>query len=440
MCSKFREKNGTDVSRDCVLTKVEKNENSNQTFKLSCEKKTVTGKCKKLLEKISKKRQKWKSDSCDSLVTNKNEQNITFVIGSITETPQNVEKNTKKLLKKNGNRIKNQLKKNSVDFNNMGEREFFCEKCNYSTTRKANWLRHITTKKHYRNLGLLCQLCGRKYATKNGLWKHQQKPCKKYKNTKNPEENTEEKPNEIHNENLEENVETNNSSMLAKMVAEALAPAITKLAEAQKVQREKVEKKYDELINQIIPKIGNNYITNNTVNNTVNNKISIKLFLNEHCKDAINLQDFIKNIQLTPIHLQRAVMNGGIETISDVLIEKLTDMKPNERPIHCSDARRSHFYVKEKGEWARDNNTRKLDKAITSMQAKQFENLHTWIQQHPNWIQSTKLSNEYNEMTQQIAWTAEESRKAKRKIKRALMEPTDLKEAMHKTSIDVKET
>jgi len=187
-------------------------------------------------------------------------------------------------------------------------------------------------------------------------------------------------------------------------------------------------------------KIGNNYITNNTVNNTVNNKISIKLFLNEHCKDAINLQDFIKNIQLTPIHLQRAVMNGGIETISDVLIEKLTDMKPNERPIHCSDARRSHFYVKEKGEWARDNNTRKLDKAITSMQAKQFENLHNWIQEHPNWIQSTKLSNEYNEMTQQIAWTAEEARKAKRKIKRALMEPTDLKEAIHKTSIDVKET
>ena len=228
--------------------------------------------------------------------------------------------------------------------------------------------------------------------------------------------------------------------MFAKIVAEALAPAITQLAEVQKVQREKVEKKYDEMINQIIPKIGNNYITNNTVNNTVNNKISIKLFLNEHCKDAINLQDFIKNIQLTPIHLQRAVMNGGIETISDVLIEKLTDMKPNERPIHCSDARRSHFYVKEKGEWARDNNTRKLDKAITSMQAKQFENLHSWIQAHPNWIQSTKLSNEYNEMTQQIAWTAEEARKAKRKIKRALMEPTDLKEAMHKTSIDFKET
>jgi hypothetical protein len=148
------------------------------------------------------------------------------------------------------------------------------------------------------------------------------------------------------------------------------------------------------------------------------------------------LDDFIQNIKLTPLHLQRAVMNGGVETISDVLVEKLTDLAPNERPIHCSDARRSHFYVKEKGEWARDNNTRKLDKAITSMQAKQFENLHNWIQKHPNWIHSTKLSNEYNDMTQQIAWTAEESRKAKRKIKRALMVPTDLKEAMQETSIN----
>ena len=58
---------------------------------------------------------------------------------------------------------------------NMEEDKFFCEECNYITSRRANWSRHITTKKHYRNQGLLCQLCGRKYKTKGGLWKHQQK-------------------------------------------------------------------------------------------------------------------------------------------------------------------------------------------------------------------------------------------------------------------------
>ena len=136
--------------------------------------------------------------------------------------------------------------------------------------------------------------------------------------------------------------------------------------------------------------------------------------------------------------LQGACIKGGAEVISDVLVQKLTDMKPTERPIHCSDARRSHFYIKDKGEWARDNNTRKLDGAISRMVSKQINTLYHWQQDNPNWMNSKKLSNQWEEMTQQITWTAEEARKYKRKIKRSLMKPTDLKEAMQETIIDEK--
>ena len=109
-------------------------------------------------------------------------------------------------------------------------------------------------------------------------------------------------------------------------------------------------------------------------------------------------------------------------------------MKPTERPIHCSDARRSHFYVKDKGRWARDNNTKKIDGAITSLAKKQLDNLYKWTQENPNWIHNAELSDQWNEMTQQIAWTAEEARKYRAQIKRSLMKPTNLKEAMETTA------
>jgi len=426
MCSIYFRKNGNENERDCVLTNETNYQIINESNSVTRKVKSVTKKSIILLKNNTKKNGKWKSEPADCPVIEKMEEKNTFVTNKVTKKTENTADFIEILLKKQNpkwNFSKNQLKKKTIKCNNMEETNFYCERCNYTTNRKANWIRHIDKKKHYKKLGLVCQMCSKIYSSKSGLWKHQQNPCKQYFNKK------------IKKREKKVNENIDNSSMIAEIAAQAFGVAITQLAEVQKEQQQKVEKKYDEMINHIIPKIGNN-TTNNIVNNTINNKISIKLFLNEHCKDAINLQDFIQNIKLTPLHLQRAVMNGGVETISDVLVEKLTDLAPNERPIHCSDARRSHFYVKEKGEWARDNNTRKLDKAITSMQAKQFENLHNWIQKHPNWIHSTKLSNEYNDMTQQIAWTAEESRKAKRKIKRALMVPTDLKEAMQETSIN----
>ena len=119
MYSKFRKKNGNKNEQDCEVTKDENDEFGNMTNMVINENKTVTKKCKKLLKKISKKEQKWKSESCDSPVIEKNEENITFVIGSVSDTPQNVEKITHFLLKKKGNQKKNQLKKNDINCNNM---------------------------------------------------------------------------------------------------------------------------------------------------------------------------------------------------------------------------------------------------------------------------------------------------------------------------------
>lgn len=283
-----------------------------------------------------------------------------------------------------------------------------CDSCNYSSDKKWVFQRHLQSKKHLKKIGLMCKICEKRYETKSGLWKHNKKPCEKI-NKKRKQTET--------------------------VVANDIGALSTVLLQIVKNQ-EKVQEMNTEMIQKIIPKIGNNNTV--TTNNTINNKISIKLFLDEYCKNAINLKDFIENIQLSLADLQGACIKGGAEVISDVLVQKLTDMKPTERPIHCSDARRSHFYIKDKGEWARDNNTRKLDGAISRMVSKQINTLYHWQQDNPNWMNSKKLSNQWEEMTQQITWTAEEARKYKRKIKRSLMKPTDLKEAMQETIIDEK--
>tara|TARA_B100000029_G_scaffold510404_1_gene601788 strand:- start:66 stop:1337 length:1272 start_codon:yes stop_codon:yes gene_type:complete len=295
------------------------------------------------------------------------------------------------------------------------ERKYSCEICDYNTHRQWCLKRHIQSKKHLKKAGLMCRVCEKIYETKSGCWKHFQK-CSEQKKKKK-EENF--------SNNTSENKNAENT------VIQNMGKAIVAILENQQ-QQQKVQQDLIGTMNKMIPKIGNNTINNNTINN--NQKISIKVFLNDHCKDAINLKDFVQNIELTYDNLRHAVRNGGAEAISDVLVQKLTDMKPTERPIHCSDARRSHFYVKDKGRWARDNNTKKIDGAITSLAKKQLDNLYKWTQENPNWIHNAELSDQWNEMTQQIAWTAEEARKYRAQIKRSLMKPTNLKEAMETTA------
>lgn len=349
----------------------------------------------------------WKKTTCDETVTEFAPKLIISETTSVSRNPENVEKKTQINTKKN-------IKRGCYN-NNMDPEEFFCNLCNYRTDRNWTFQRHQLSNKHLKNAGLMCSKCGKKYSTKSGLWKHQKKSCERKKRKKEPRKKT---PSIKSNEDL----------------IQAVVQSVVGVFQQQQQQQAQFNEKIIGTMNQIIPKIGNNNTT--TTNNTVNQKISIKVFLNKHCKNAVDLRDFIENIQLSFANLKDACVNGGAAAISDVLVQKLTDMKPTERPIHCSDAKRSHFYVKDKGEWARDNNTKKIDKAITLLAKKQFDALYQWQQEHPDWIHNERLSNQYLEMTQQIAWTAEEARKNKRKIKQSLTMPLNIKEAIQESEAD----
>ena len=348
--------------------------------------------------------------TCDLLLTKGEKCDNVFITNKVSL--ENAFSNT--LTQKTQKRENGLKTKTNISL--MEEETFECKICNYTTNRKWSFNRHMESRRHFKKSGLMCKICEKLYETKSGLWKHSQN-CRRKKTLPKKTKKC-----------------TAVSKEAAQTEESALAKVLMVILQNQQ-QQQKVQQDLIGTMNKMIPKIGNNNTTNNTINN--NQKISIKVFLNDHCKDAINLKDFVKNIELTYDNLKQAVRNGGAEAISDVLVQKLTDMKPTERPIHCSDARRSHFYVKDKGKWARDNNTKKLDSAISSLARKQLDNLYKWTQQNPNWIHNAKLSNQWQEMTQEIAWTAEEARKYRKQIKRSLMKPTDLKEAMEITAEEI---
>ena len=113
--------------------------------------------------------------------------------------------------------------------------------------------------------------------------------------------------------------------------------------------------------NEMIPKLGNNN----------NNKISINVFLNQHCKNAMNLTDFVDNIKLSIEDLEYTNQHGYVKGISNIFTKHLTDMKVTERPIHCSDKKRLQFYIKDSDKWEKDKEHKKIDQTIQKINKKQ---------------------------------------------------------------------
>ena len=117
--------------------------------------------------------------------------------------------------------------------------------------------------------------------------------------------------------------------------------------------------------------------------------------------------------------------------ISDILIKRLTDMKPTERPIHCSDRKRLQFYVKDENKWEKDKQHIKLDQSIRDINNKQMNALHEWLMKHPNWNKNPSESEEYMTLISKIAWSNDDRQRNKDKIKRKISCAIELKGAMN---------
>jgi len=155
-----------------------------------------------------------------------------------------------------------------------------------------------------------------------------------------------------------------------------------------------------ELQNQILElcKDRNNVIINN--NNSNNKTFNLHLFLNEQCKDAMNIMDFVDSLKLQLVDLENVGKLGFIEGISNIIVKNLKAMDIHKRPVHCSDAKRETLYVKDENKWEKENDEKnKIKKAIKYVAHKNIKMIPEWKNKYPDCVYSDSTkSDEYNKI------------------------------------------
>ena len=286
-------------------------------------------------------------------------------------------------------------------------KKFYCKKCDYSSNRESQWRRHLSTTKHKMdNMDNVVDnikstkrsfecVCGKVYKYNSGLSKHKKKCLLIMKEPPSPK--------------LVETTTT--SSSKSGLSVEVL----NKLVEQNNTLMEKViELSKDR---QVI-----NY------QNCGNKKMTINVFLNQECKNAMNLTDFVENVKVSLEDLNYTKEHGYIKGISNIFVKHLKDLDPKERPIHCSDKKRLQFYVKEENKWEKDKANAKIDKTIEDITVKQIKRIKEWERKHPDYLQNEKLLQEWHRMIQQITGSGEELQKEQ--IKKSLGNTIEIKDAM----------
>ncbi len=201
--------------------------------------------------------------------------------------------------------------------------------------------------------------------------------------------------------------------------------------EVEKLKKEienldKPQTSTNSLTNELVETIGK-IAGDNNCNNT--NNISINMYLNNNCKNAMNLEDFVKNITVTLQDLDYSTQNGYANGIANIFIKQLEDLKPTERPIHCSDKKRLQFYIKDDNKWEKDKNNIKLTNSIKNVGMVQVKKMTEWEKTHPNYMNNPKELDEWQRMLENISGgiNEKELKKNQKEIHKKLCPIVDIK-------------
>ena len=291
-------------------------------------------------------------------------------------------------------------------------KKFHCKKCDYHCNDKKDFNKHLGTTKHRVDNKWItknpeksvahhcCEHCGRKYKYRSGLSKHKKKCSEKM------EENDRLNYLEIKVKEMEK--ERNNTNKILNVVRE--------LANNQ----QQANKNLSATLKDILPTIGNYN----------NNKISINVFLNEHCKNAMNLTDFVDKIKISIEDLLYTNEKGYTEGISNIFLKHLTDMPATQRPIHCSDKKRLQFYVKDENKWEKDKKNEKITKTIQKVSVKQIKHLKEWENAHPNYLEDDILMEEWRNMVRTMMGCGSDMKRCEDQIVKNLSSSVCVKEEL----------
>jgi len=277
-------------------------------------------------------------------------------------------------------------------------KKFRCEDCDFESSRKSQYDRHILTAKHQMATNATSWqhekeskvavskkykcICGKEYLHHCSMWKHRKK-C-----TFEPDnENTGEKEKETKSKEI---------SMVIPNSPDVVMELLKQHGEFKDLIKEqnKIILEQNKHVCELISsgKIGN---TTNSHNITNKNKFNINLFLNEQCKDAMNIMDFVNSLQLQLSDLEKVGENGFVKGISNILIKNLKELDINKRPIHCSDLKRETMYVKDENTWEKESGKKdKLTKMIQHVAHKNVKQLPEWQKENPDFNHSESIESE----------------------------------------------
>ena len=283
--------------------------------------------------------------------------------------------------------------------------KYNCEICDIKTNNKKDYSNHLLTRKHTNNSNqqhlstndrkksqftqkYICMGCDKSYDSRSGLWRHQKK-C----NITNENEN------ENENVIISNNSLTQNSSEVVHLT-NLVIKLMNSNEEIQKKQNEfqqqtlEIQKQNLEMQSKMIDvcKKGG---TNNSYNNNNNKTFNMQVFLNEKCKDAMNIMDFVNSMTLQLSDLEDVGEVGYVEGISKIITRKLNEMDVYKRPIHCSDYKREVMYVRDDDIWEKENSTYdKIRKAIKYITKKNCDLLNPWREKHPQCMNTSHRLND----------------------------------------------
>jgi len=255
--------------------------------------------------------------------------------------------------------------------------EFFhCENCDFKCCKPSDWSRHIATRKHKDTYTILtnnnefyaenaniintyiCE-CGKEYKHRQSLWNHKKKcitPCVE------------------HCISPEQNYKTTNEKQ-ATITTDVVLQILKQNEDLQKLLVEQTTKFME------LAKEGKNIINN--TNNTTNN-FNLNVFLNEKCKDAINITDFVNSLVVTINDLEETARLGYAEGISKIFVNGLKQLDVYKRPIHCSDLKREVLYIKDQDNWEKDDDKTHLLQAIKIVGNKNIKQISEWQKINPH--------------------------------------------------------
>jgi hypothetical protein len=271
--------------------------------------------------------------------------------------------------------------KNSLKISNF----FCCNFCDYNTCKKNDYKKHLATDKHEKAKNaskmlenasekivntkqFICE-CGKTYLHDSSYYRHKKK-CKTEENII-MDETEDSKTNEIHElKEFMKYLMKENSDMKSMMM-------------------------------DVIKNGTHNVINNTTNNNNSHNKtFNLQLFLNETCKDAMNINDFVDSLQLQLSDLEKVGELGYIEGISNIIIKNLNAMDVTLRPVHCTDKKRETMYIKDEDKWEKEDlNKCKMHKMVRKVANKNIHLIQNFREKYPDCIKSSsRHSDKYNKI------------------------------------------